>query len=438
MGVGGHRLKVLLVSHEHPAFGPGEIETYAHQLYGAMRKTQAVEPILLARVGFPTAIEFPRHLGTPFGLFEGDDHEYWVVSEISDFDWLNLTVRRKSLYTSYLKHFLASHEPDVVHVQNILYLGLDLLSLIKRTLPNASIVYTLHDYRPICHRDGVMVRTLHDEELCDHYSPRRCNECFPEIDPADFFMRKRFIEAQLGAVDLFVAPSQFLAERYVDWGLPEAKIRVSELGRPLPEELETEARETRDRFGFFGELSRHNGVLLVLETMEIVAETSRGEPEARSIPRLRLHGGNLLWQSFGFQDRFRQLVASLSPNVTLVERYEESELPGLMREIDWVVVPSLWWESAPLVVQDAFRYRKPVICPGIGALAEKVAHEVNGLHFRRGDPYSLAETIRLASESPALWQRLRDGIPPVRSIEEDAAFLVGTYRQLREPRAGVH
>jgi glycosyltransferase involved in cell wall biosynthesis len=423
----GHKLRVLFISHDHPAFGPGEIETYALQLYKAMRKSGAVEPIFLARVGFPSALEFPRHLGTPFGIFDEDDNEYWVVSEISDFDWLNLTVRRKSLYTSCLKHFLLGHRPDVVHIQSTLYLGLGLLSLIKRALPEATIVHSLHDYRAICHRDGVMVRSR-AEELCDHYSPRRCNECFPDVPPPEFLLRKRFVEAQLGEVDLFLAPSRFLMDKYVDWGIPPAKIQVSELGRPVPEMGEARASGRRDRFGFFGELNPHSGVVLLLNAMKVLAD-----PEAR----LRLHGGNLEWQPFGFQDEFKQLLASNSANVTLVERYDETDLPSLMEEIDWVVVPSLWWEGGPLVVQDAFRYGKPVICSGIGALAEKVAHEVNGLHFRRGDRESLAAVMRRASESQDLWAGLRKGIPDVKSIEDDAEALIVTYRQLHESRTAI-
>jgi glycosyltransferase involved in cell wall biosynthesis len=418
-------LKVLFISHEHPAFGPGQIETYAHQLYEAMRKAQDIEPVLLARVGFPSPIEFPRHLGTPFGLFDGDDHEYWVFSEVSDFDQLNLTMRRKAFYTSYLKPFLVGHQPDVVHIQGMMYLGLDLVPLIKETLPHARIVHTLHNYRPICHRDGVMVRALQDEELCDHYSPRRCNECFPEIAPAEFFMRKRFVETQLETVDLFLAPSQFLMDRYVDWGIPAEKIRVSELGRPHPERQEARHRENRDRFGFFGELTQHSGAVLLLNAMNIL-----GKPEAR----LRLHGRNLEWQpSTSFQDKFRQLLAS-SEIVTLIERYDEPNLPALMQEIDWVVVPSLWWEGGPLAVEDAFRFGKPVICSGIGALAEKVEHEVNGLHFRRGDKESLAVALRRASESQDLWTKLREGIPQVKSIEEDAASLIESYMQLQESK----
>jgi circadian clock protein KaiC len=48
-----------------------------------------------------------------------------------------------------------------------------------------------------------------------------------------------------------------------------------------------------------------------------------------------------------------------------------------MGEIDWVVVPSIWWETGPLTVLEAFQYGRPVICSDIGGMAEKVSHGVN-------------------------------------------------------------
>ena len=75
-----------------------------------------------------------------------------------------------------------------------------------------------------------MVRT-NGELLCTHASPRRCNECFPEWSPQHFFLRERFIKSHLAHVDQFLAPSRFLLERFVDWGIPREKIRFEEYGR---------------------------------------------------------------------------------------------------------------------------------------------------------------------------------------------------------------
>ena len=189
------------------------------------------------------------------------------------------------------------------------------------------------------------------------------------------------------------------------------------MDEPPIDPAETEPREVRDQLGYFGQLNPYKGVNTLLEAMRVLANgasnaSPNGEPEefnghSNEGPHLRLHGANLEWQSEEFQERFLELVEETDSNVTYFGRYDKNKLPSLMQEIDWVIVPSIWWENSPLVIQEAFLYGKPVICSGIGAMAEKVTHGVNGLHFRAGDSRSLAQTIRTAVESPGLWDQLR-------------------------------
>jgi glycosyltransferase involved in cell wall biosynthesis len=101
-----------------------------------------------------------------------------------------------------------------------------------------------------------------------------------------------------------------------------------------------------------------------------------------------------------------------------------------MTNLDWVVVPSVWWENSPLVIQESFHFRRPVICSDIGGMAEKVKHGVNGLHFRAGDARSLADTIRTAAGTPGLWERLREGIQPVHPMTTHVATLTEIYNAL--------
>jgi glycosyltransferase involved in cell wall biosynthesis len=108
-----------------------------------------------------------------------------------------------------------------------------------------------------------------------------------------------------------------------------------------------------------------------------------------------------------------------------------------MRDIDWVVLPSRWWENSPLVVQEAFMHDRPVICSGIGGLAEKVQDDVNGLHFLVGDAESLASVIERAVTEAGLWDRLRAGIPDVYSAEDHVASLAGMYGELLEQKTAA-
>jgi len=98
--------------------------------------------------------------------------------------------------------------------------------------------------------------------------------------------------------------------------------------------------------------------------------------------------------------------------------------------VDWVVVPSVWWENSPLVIQEAFQQGRPVICSDIGGMAEKVTDGVNGLHFTAGDAMSLAEAIKRATTTPGLWDSLREGVPAIYPMDDHVRELDRIYGSL--------
>jgi glycosyltransferase involved in cell wall biosynthesis len=394
-----------------------------------MLQSEGLEPVLVGRTGGGR-----NRAGSAFSSLDGDPSQYLVRIEEGGFDIFYMTYGEKSLYTRFFADFLRAQDPDVVHLQHSLFVGCELVSLVRRLLPSTPIVYTLHDYMPICNRDGRLVRTM-DESLCLEPSPRRCHECFADSSEQDFFLRKRFIRAHLDHVDLFLAPSHFLLDRYVDWGIPREKIRFEECGRPpgLPvAESRGERPRTRppgrprDKLGFFADLSPFDfeGTEILLRAMRRVRERA---PDAH----LWFHCTNLDRYSDRRQQRFWTLLNEAG-NVSFVGSWDRAGLPELMSNVDWVVVPSRWWEGSPLVIQDAFLYGRPVICSDIGAMAEKVAHEVNGLHFTAANPASLADAICRAVGDPGLWDGLRNGIAPVYGMDDHVASLIAIYRELLE------
>jgi glycosyltransferase involved in cell wall biosynthesis len=419
------RKKVLYVIHGHPAIRPGGAEGYTLELYEAMRESAEFEPILLARNGPPHSPP-TAHEGTRSALVGNDPSQFLFETDAGGYEWLFGRSGNKVALTRYYRDFLLAHKPDIVHFQHTLFMGYDMIRATRRTLPAAAIVYTLHEYLPICHRHGQMVRTDGDE-LCMEASPRRCHECFPMIPAQEFQIRKQFIQSHFDEVDMFLAPSLFLMDRYVDWGIPPEKIRFEEYGRRAFEPIREAdgGSRRRNRFGYFGQFSHYKGVNVLLKAMAILAED---ETDAR----LWLHGANLDIQPQDFQDEFKELLKQAEDNVFLVGRYEPHEQRRLMAAMDWVVIPSRWWENSPLVIQEAFAYGRPVICSDIGGMAEKVTDGVNGLHFRVGDPVSLAQAINKAVTTPGLWSRLRSRINPPYRMEDHTAELTRLYTDLLE------
>ena len=421
------RKRVLIIAHNHPAVRPGGAETYAHELHCALRGRDDWDPTFVARSGPPHAPDLQPHAGM---LSPRSEDEYLLYPQGDDYDWLFGTMReRKSLYTRRLRELLLEVRPDVVHFQHTLFIGYDAIREVRETLPDAAIAYTLHEFLPICHHKGQMVRTR-SHELCDRASPRRCHDCFPDIPPRKFVLRERFIKSQFAHVDLFVAPSATVRERFIDWGLPAERVLLEDYGRAG---LDDRPRQTRpaphSRFGYFGQLTPFKGVDVLIQAIE----AARTSPE----PLLWIHGANLDLAEPRFRKRLEELIRRSGDRVKLAGPYSPVELDELMADVDWVVVPSLWWENSPLVIQEAFARGKPVICSDVGGMAEKVDHGVSGLHFARGDAESLARTIERAVREPNLWERLAAGAPRIPPMARHVDVLTDAYTRLIRSRSAV-
>ena len=443
-------MRVLYIAHNHPSVRPGGAEQHALELHRAMGRVAGVETFLLAKGGPPVGRIGRLHEGTFVAPVAGSSSEYFLFTDGYNFDYLNGTIGEKVFYTKHFRAFLTAIQPDVVHFQHTLFLGYDMIREVHHTLPHVPIVYTLHEYLPICARDGQMIRTA-DNELCETESPSRCNQCFPTWSPQTFFMRKRLIQGHLELVDQFLAPSHFLRQRFVEWGIPAAKIRFMDYGRRPVKAPPNCASRRHTRLGYFGQLSPYKGIDVLIEAMRILesrssASATTQEPRTHSVRRaddastiesrsteavtLKLHGANLDLQEGAFRRKLSELLDQTQRTVKLVGKYAQDQLPELMGEIDWVVVPSVWWENSPLVIQEAFLHRRPVICSDVGGMAEKVTDGVNGIHFRVGDAGSLARAIERATASPSTWEQMRAGIPAIYGLDTQVEDLLGLYQNL--------
>src|SRR4029077_20595416 len=135
-------------------------------------------------------------------------------------------------------------------------------------------------------------------------------------------------------------------------------------------------RLSAHRLGYFGRIAPVKGLTVLLEAMKLLDVPAAGSPA----PHLWVHGSGVDRLPSAYRKDIDRLLAAAG-NVTFAGSYHHSEIGSLMRELDWVVVPSTWWENSPLVIQEAFHHRRPVVCSDIGGMAEKVEDDVNGLHF---------------------------------------------------------
>jgi len=208
--------KILLVSRGRPDIVAGGGELAACQLHQSLQRSQNWESVVFTR---HAEIERTR-AGTALSG-TGRDSEILFYSTMSD--WFRFSQPEKSRVWKEFREVIEVCQPDVVHFHHYLHLGVEMIREVHDFNPVIPIVMTLHEYSAICHNHGKMVRTT-DQSRCNRATPADCAACFPEYSAQDFYSRQRFFQSFFSLVDGFIAPSRFLADRYIKWGLPSGKV----------------------------------------------------------------------------------------------------------------------------------------------------------------------------------------------------------------------
>ncbi len=417
-------MKVLLVSLFHPELVRGGAQQICYELFEGLKAVPGVEPVLLAAID-PSLGSFYKS-GACITGFDGRSNEFLFLSRGYDYWWHKNTDSR--LLEAYAE-FLREVKPDVVHFHHFLLLGLDLLTFTRRILPNARIVFTLHEFMSICAADGQMLR-VQDASLCTRASSVRCHQCIPAHGPEVFFMREMWVKRHFSNVDMFTTPSRFMIKHFTDWGLAASRITHVTNGQRdySGGERPRDHDGPRARFGFFGQMVDNKGVWLILQAV------SQLRSEGLTNFVVEINGGNLRYATEARRreiEAFREAEEALpyeARRVVFNGTYEVGQLAARMARVDWCIVPSVWWETFALVISEAWMFGRPVIASDVGAMRERVRHDIDGLRFAPGSVRALAETMRRAMTEEGLWQRLSDGIvaPPARDLM--VAGMLGVYR----------
>lgn len=417
--------KILIISHAHPKISKGGGENAAYNLFKEIQHRDNYEVIFLAY----NPLGSPNNLGTCLEIYALDGSEIILSGGSPDhfiFSQLNTI-----LICNNFRDLLDCFQPTIVHFHHYIHIGLEMIREVRKYSKEVPIIMTLHEYLAICNNDGKMIKTSKNK-LCNQAIPTDCHKCFPNKSPEDFQLRELYIKSFFNLIDIFIAPSQFLLNRYMTWGIPQERMVHLDNGLSLnkPASPRTLAfQERRTKFAYFGTLSIFKGTLVIFEAME------RLPKEIRRKITLDIYGANLEFQSQDFQNKFSELLEKTTDCVRFHGPYQSEEMPKLMANVDWVIVPSIWWENSPLVIEEALFHKRPVICSNIGGMAEKVEHEQSGLHFQVGSAADLANCIIRAATEEGLWDKLSNGISDRLTIEEVADQTLEIYRQIQDKRS---
>lgn len=374
--------RVLFLSHGHPELNKGGAEVASWNLFEAFKEA-GHECLYVARS------DANAHGGSTFSIRSEEE----VLFHTGMSDWFCLSSSNTKHLFDDFGTLVESFKPTVIHMHHYAHIGIEVIAAARRAAPNAKIIFTLHEFMAMCLHNGQMVKS-ESLKLCYKATHADCSSCFPHHTPADFFLRKSYILDQFSYVDEFVSPSRFLAERYIEWGIEKEKMHVIENVLPAITSIEPRVLvkgEKRRRFAFFGQINPYKGIDILLDAFAKLPE------EIQEIVTLDIHGASLEHQTGELKDKVAKQIEALGAIVTMRGAYESHQLPNLMAECDWVIIPSIWWENSPVVIQEAIAYGRPLIGANIGGMKEKI-EGIAGITFDARSSTSLATKIAQAIE----------------------------------------
>jgi glycosyltransferase involved in cell wall biosynthesis len=302
------------------------------------------------------------------------------------------TLWNRSVYDE-LRSLIRQKQPQVAHFHNTWPLISPAAYYAARD-EGVAVIQTLHNYRLLCpnalfFRDG-----------------RVCEDCLGRALPLPgvvhgCYRGSRSQSAMVAAtvslhsllgtwtkvVDTFIVYSQFAMDKFIQGGLPAQKLAFkTNFLHPAP--------AVGDGSGgyavFVGRLSIEKGLGVMLDAW-------------------RQLGGKLPLKILGDGQMASLVTDAIAemPEIEWLGRKPLTEVYDIVGNATCLVFPSEWYETFGRVAIEAFAKGTPVVASNIGAIAELVEHQRNGLLFRPSDSTDLAAQINWLLDRPQELQQMR-------------------------------
>jgi len=337
---------------------------------------------LMASAGWDNAcfsMHHPKNEASPWEPYFIDELEFGQAYSALD----KIKMATKVIYSfeaqRKLSALLKVFKADVAHLHCIYH---HQSPSILYTLRDHGIpaVMTAHDLKIACPAYKMLNRT----GICERCKDGRVfnvirHKCIRESTAASVIVAAesalhRSLKTYQRLLTKVVAPSRFYMVKLQEWGIPAEKIVY--IPNYVDASLFTPRYEPGDYFLYFGRLAPEKGVGTLIKAAH-----------AAKVP-LKIAGTGPMEQEL------RALTSSLGSKADFVGFKSGTALHDLIRNARAVVLPSEWYENAPMSVLESFALGKPVIGANIGGIPEMITPGETGWTYESGNQHDLAELLR--------------------------------------------
>lgn len=328
-----------------------------------------------------------------------------------------------------IRAMIAEFQPDVAHVRNI-YHHLSPSILWELRAQMIPVLYHLNDFKVLCSSYNLVWRG----QACEACKGGKFwhaleKKCYPGVAERLTLVAEAYFHKYFGTytkcVDCFLAPSQFVRDKFVEHGWDAAKFEVLPHFQPpwkAPISTGTEKNTNAAPLLYFGRLSAEKGVEDLLHAMQRLPQlrlTVAGDgPERTQL--------EMLGRTLGLN------------NVTFVGHLAGNELNRAIAGSRFTVLPSHAYETLGKAILESYAHGRAVIASDFGSRRELVHEGKTGLLYKTGNVEELASAIEFLSSRPDLAEHMgRAGEDLLRrnnSPERHYEILIGLYRRLASAR----
>jgi len=222
-------------------------------------------------------------------------------------------------------------------------------------------------------------------------------------------------------VDAFVVPCDFMRRQLVQGGFPEARIHV--IRSPAVSETGAGCGQNRRHILYFGRISPEKGIDTLIEAWQGLGEA----------PELILAGRSYDNE----QKRLQKLISPANRERARFAGFQnQRELGRLIDEALLSVVPSRWYDNAPLSIHESFMHATPVAAARIGGIPEQVQDGITGMLFEPENVEGLRAVLQAMLSDRGRLERMgnaaRDYVGRECGLDLHAKRLLELFERVRE------
>ena len=330
----------------------------------------------------PFSVHNEKNFPTPFEKYflSGIDYKIYYnnLSIKSAFNLLNNSIYSTEAKQK-LKLLLSEHNVDIAQFNNINnYHTPSIIPVLKKS--KIPIVWRILDYKLICPNNTFLSHDKICEECYKHkYYNCILKKCRKNSLAASSLMALEsyfyYLLPYYKQIDMFLFQSEFTRDMFVKYGFDKNRTHIIE--NPYDCVNVKPKYEGEGYILYFGRISKEKGILTLLKAM-------------KTLPEIEV---KIVGDGPDYEEYINFASDNLIRNVKFLGAKWNKELEPIIKDCEFVIVPSEWYDPSPYVVLQAYSYGKPVIAANIGGLKDLIINNSTGLLFNSGDEKDLADSI---------------------------------------------